>query len=181
MHVQRDHTWHPWHRTTYEISACADYLRILPMTQPPNDSPPAQIGRFLRGLGQWGGLFIYYTDPRAGLVERLETQGHVTVDRSNSAYMVVTLTEQAAGYAPLYEAHDALEQETERLTIQIEALRTATPRTVYPALQAAARDLHQALEGVEAGDDEDLARAAAQHLLNALYDAKLITKPPVKA
>jgi hypothetical protein len=153
------------------------------MTQLSHDPLPAQIGRFMRGLGQWGGLYLYYTDPRARLVERLETQGAVTVDRTDSAYMVVTLTEQASGYAPLYEAHDAIEQEKERLMAQIETMLNATPRMVYPALQASAHELDEAFESLRRanGGSHTNVIAAASRLLHALYDTGLITKPSSEA
>jgi hypothetical protein len=179
MLIQRDHTWHPWHRPIVQIFAPADYCKGTPMTDVSSHTPhePSQpeIGRFLRGIGQWGGLYLYYTDPRVRLVERLEAQGHVAADRSDSAYMVVTLTEQAAGYASFYEAHDAIEQEKERLMAQLETALNGTPRIVYPALQAAAREMDEVLH--EEGTNEEMLRDAASHLLKALYDTRLISKP----
>jgi hypothetical protein len=160
-------------------SAVRDLVAIVSSAagEPPlGASQPAEVGRFLRGIGQWGGLYIYYTDPRVRLVERLEAQGNVTVDRSDSAYMVVALTEQSASHAPYYEMRDAIEQENERLMAQVEAFVNETPRMVYPALQVAASDLNKALQYVEEGGDDDLVRAAAFHLLRALYDTKLVSK-----
>jgi hypothetical protein len=175
MLISRADTWHPWHRPIAQKSAPAEHWKESTVTQSANDPLPTQIGRFMRGLGQWGGLYIYYTDSRARLVERLEAQGAVTVDRTNSAYMVVTLTEKASGYAPLYEAHDAIEQEKERLMAQIETMLNETPRMVYPSLQASARELDEVLH--EEGTNEEMLRDAASHLLKALYDTELVSKP----
>jgi hypothetical protein len=185
MQIQSGDTWHPWHRPLDRYSAPADICKEWIMTDQPEtpDLPPdssslsEESGRFLRGIGQWGGWTLNYTDHRIRSIERMEANGDVHVERTNSGYMVVTLTAQSAHWASFYTAQADLRDEAARLTAQLEEMLNRNPRVIYPALQAATDDLNKALEYVEQGGDDDLLRAAASHLLHALYDTKLVSKP----
>lgn len=73
---------------------------------------------------------------------------------------------------------DGMQRENDRLMQELENLRNDTPRVVYPALQAAIRNLEDVIERsyqLPGQEGADLI-VAATRLLNALADAKLVTR-----